>query len=594
MQSLFDEYFTHLRKATTPVKTFRLQLYLFRAAEEPYTPEDLAAEARYMSTGGIGTLPSGTSSLAASMRCAALETDPDSDAMSGHSGGGGKGSIDLDRDALALGMAPDDVDVDDIFGEEDIEEAELAWEAGFRAGQEAAAIANEEEWKDILTQRMAGLARVASNYMMGEGWSDARRAWSDFSGGRVSPALPDPQSVDSAVAAAAAAATMVEAMQMSQAMHGGSGSSHHQAMAMSTHNNNNHNRSSRFASTTMTTTNPGTAAHSVASRDFSPAEVPDLDADPDFKSMFESKYEVSAAAAAPLSKTPSMEGAGPGFKTTTTNGDDTDKANKNTMVSPGTMLPNHISVFGDSVTLADELAAADIVGVTPPVNLPSHISEFGDDDDDDGMGMIALESDPDAMSVMRAVLPAGDVVTPEGLKIRGRTLSRTGAGGAPSGPPAGAAAGVNGGLGAAAAAAVAAVDAMQIQHQHQGGVLGQAVAGGLAAGLPLPPPGGMVPSNSLPRSDSNSETSLHNAPRIDASSVHVVAKIGEGAFGEVSLCECPTYGRVAVKWIKPTKAEKHWASFWHEADVMSRLNHPNVLRFYGLVVQKNMVRFFYF
>lgn len=35
--------------------------------------------------------------------------------------------------------------------------------------------------------------------------------------------------------------------------------------------------------------------------------------------------------------------------------------------------------------------------------------------------------------------------------------------------------------------------------------------------------------------------------------VTVLAKIGEGAFGEVSLCQCPTFGRVAVKWIKPTK-----------------------------------------
>jgi len=35
--------------------------------------------------------------------------------------------------------------------------------------------------------------------------------------------------------------------------------------------------------------------------------------------------------------------------------------------------------------------------------------------------------------------------------------------------------------------------------------------------------------------------------------VVVLAKIGEGAFGEVSLAQCATYGRVAVKWIKPTK-----------------------------------------
>lgn len=164
--------------------------------------------------------------------------------------------------------------------------------------------------------------------------------------------------------------------------------------------------------------------------------------------------------------------------------------------------------------------------------------------------------------------------------------------------------------------------------------------------------------------------------------VNVLAKIGEGAFGEVSLAHCSTYGNVAVKWIKPTKAsgcglraslhqqqcarellawlftpavvspaaaaacstrgwaaapgrssrltcrtapthgwckchraaswltlhrcplaltaslphlppapqvERHWASFWHEAELMSRLNHPNVLRFFGLVVEGPMV-----
>jgi hypothetical protein len=35
--------------------------------------------------------------------------------------------------------------------------------------------------------------------------------------------------------------------------------------------------------------------------------------------------------------------------------------------------------------------------------------------------------------------------------------------------------------------------------------------------------------------------------------------------------------------------ERHWASFWHEAELMSRLNHPNVLRFYGLVVKGPLV-----
>lgn len=37
------------------------------------------------------------------------------------------------------------------------------------------------------------------------------------------------------------------------------------------------------------------------------------------------------------------------------------------------------------------------------------------------------------------------------------------------------------------------------------------------------------------------------------------------------------------------QVERHWASFWHEAELMSRLNHPNVLRFFGLVVEGPMV-----
>lgn len=93
-----------------------------------------------------------------------------------------------------------------------------------------------------------------------------------------------------------------------------------------------------------------------------------------------------------------------------------------------------------------------------------------------------------------------------------------------------------------------------------------------------------IPSKApSPRPPMN-EALLAGVPRIDASQVHVVAKVGEGAFGEVSLAECPNYGTVAVKWIKPSQFERHWSAFWREADLMSRLNHPNILRFYGLVV----------
>lgn len=41
-----------------------------------------------------------------------------------------------------------------------------------------------------------------------------------------------------------------------------------------------------------------------------------------------------------------------------------------------------------------------------------------------------------------------------------------------------------------------------------------------------------------------------------------------------------------ASWLQ---VERHWASFWHEAELMSRLNHPNVLRFYGLVVKGPLV-----
>ena len=78
-------------------------------------------------------------------------------------------------------------------------------------------------------------------------------------------------------------------------------------------------------------------------------------------------------------------------------------------------------------------------------------------------------------------------------------------------------------------------------------------------GVPPPPAGGLAeagalaaPPAELQRSPSLDDL-LSKVQRIDASQVNVLAKIGEGAFGEVSLAHCSTYGNVAVKWIKPTK-----------------------------------------
>ncbi|KAK9829327.1 hypothetical protein WJX72_005201 [[Myrmecia] bisecta] len=83
-----------------------------------------------------------------------------------------------------------------------------------------------------------------------------------------------------------------------------------------------------------------------------------------------------------------------------------------------------------------------------------------------------------------------------------------------------------------------------------------------------------------------SMTSLsHHVHRVPKDEVKVLGRIGEGAFGEVSLATSAIFGKVAVKWLKPGKVERHSASFWREADMLASLNHPNVLRFYGVVVE---------
>ncbi|KAG2429136.1 hypothetical protein HYH02_014173 [Chlamydomonas schloesseri] len=68
------------------------------------------------------------------------------------------------------------------------------------------------------------------------------------------------------------------------------------------------------------------------------------------------------------------------------------------------------------------------------------------------------------------------------------------------------------------------------------------------------------------------------------SEVTIMAKIGEGAFGEVSQAMVFPYGIVAVKWLKRERFAKYSESFQREAETLAKLNHPNIIRMYGLVM----------
>lgn len=39
--------------------------------------------------------------------------------------------------------------------------------------------------------------------------------------------------------------------------------------------------------------------------------------------------------------------------------------------------------------------------------------------------------------------------------------------------------------------------------------------------------------------------------------------------------------------LQPGRVDQHLGAFWREAQLLSRLNHPNVLRMYGVVVESD-------
>ncbi|KAG7667905.1 hypothetical protein Ndes2526B_g01686 [Nannochloris sp. 'desiccata'] len=518
---LFDEYFRALRLPNTPIKTFRLRLFLFRAAEVPYTPEDLEAEARY------------------------LEMMPFSR--------GGASIFDSD----ASSTRGEDM-VDGMTTPSTVAETELAWEAGFKAGQEAAMMASEEQWGEVLTCKVAELAQTASDYMLSANPSG------DLGEQSPPPSLPAP------------------------------GVPHTSPSTDGRHS-------------------PASAGVGAVSAQMGEASL-DPTNDPEFQSMFESKYERKSVAPGNGNATKDNQHGGaysgfndgingqqqksqisalsrppsePSADTATaaalaaaveaaraaTRPSSTEDMPNAAMPSPATRLPTHISIFGDDLEPAQALAVVAKFGPPPAAaaNLPSHISEFGGTDDggdnyedNDGKNDEEYEENQgelEAVAIASAALPEEDKIA-----TTTTTTSRP------------------------KVAAAAAPDAALLPTRFD--LLDTSSAAAVAGDVGVGGPVTGVGEGGLPKAPA----SLHRPPPSILSSVHqvdsgqltVLAKIGEGSFGEVSLCQCPTYGKVAVKWIKSTKVER-WASFWREAELMSRLNHPNVLRFFGLVTQGEFV-----
>jgi serine/threonine protein kinase len=131
---------------------------------------------------------------------------------------------------------------------------------------------------------------------------------------------------------------------------------------------------------------------------------------------------------------------------------------------------------------------------------------------------------------------------------------------------------------------------------------------------------------------------LEAVVRVAREDVRFVRKIGDGAFGEVSQATVFPYGTVAIKWLKASapvnlacaqrghvqcgpaglhggcvlrvaalahglarqphefcadgdvqkdRFAKYSESFMREAEVLATLNHPNIIRMYGLVTERD-------
>lgn len=99
-------------------------------------------------------------------------------------------------------------------------------------------------------------------------------------------------------------------------------------------------------------------------------------------------------------------------------------------------------------------------------------------------------------------------------------------------------------------------------------------------------PVSMLPAQPLPMLPTQGMTRSEPVPFIDSSCIERQTKIGEGSFGEVYRGTLNNVTAVAIKMLKETDIDNE-RRFLNEAKTMKMMDHPNVVKFYGVTKLSN-------
>eukprot|EP00798_Chlamydomonas_sp_ICE-L_P015484 gene15484-21569_t len=220
-------------------------------------------------------------------------------------------------------------------------------------------------------------------------------------------------------------------------------------------------------------------------------------------------------------------------------------------------LPSHISVFGDEHIDSGQDAAAAGGADGTSFKLPSQISAFGDGPDSQDGGDLLSSQPREAGAVLGALQPLHGEVGGVGSPANAYALHKR------------------------------RNSKVVTQEFSSQGNDDEAYGGNSLLRLDDQWEQGERPSHGTSnfQTHNNKQNLLEVVTRVPRESVKIVAKIGEGAFGEVSQALVFPYGSVAVKWLKRDRFAKYLDSFQREAEVLAKLNHPNIIRMYGLVTE---------